>query len=56
MREKIITNFEYPPIPTRCFDWSATRDGYEPGDPIGVGATELQAIEDLIYTEEERKS
>ena len=52
---KIITNFEYPPIPLRCCDWSAVREGYEQGDPIGVGATELEAIQDLIYTEIERE-
>ena len=30
----------------RC-DWSAMFDGYEPGDPIGRGASELAAIADL---------
>lgn len=45
---KIITNFDYPPIPVRCCDWSAVTDNYEGGDPIGRGATEQEAIADLI--------
>lgn len=44
---KIITNFVYPPIPIRQFDWSAVDDNYEPGCPIGFGATEQEAIDDL---------
>jgi hypothetical protein len=27
---KIITSHDYPPIPTRDFDWSAFREDYEP--------------------------
>ena len=45
---KIITNFEYPPIPIRSFDWSAVTDNYEGGDYIGWGVTEQEAIADLI--------
>lgn len=45
------TNFVYPPIPIRCFDWSATSDDYGPGDPIGWGRTEQEAIEDLKQQE-----
>lgn len=44
---KIITHFEYPPIPVRHFDWSAVTDNYEGGAPIGWGATEQEAIADL---------
>lgn len=44
---KIITHFVYPPIPIRNYDWSATLDGYEGGDPIGYGKTEQEAIDDL---------
>lgn len=44
---KIITEFVYPPIPIRSFDWSAVTDNYEGGDPIGRGATEQEAIADL---------
>lgn len=44
---KIVTHFIYPPIGIRCFDWSAVTDDYEPGQPIGYGATEAEAIADL---------
>lgn len=45
---KINTHHEFPPIPIRQFDWCATFDGYEPGEPIGWGATEAEAIADLL--------
>jgi hypothetical protein len=51
MPDKIITDFVFPPIPYRGNDWSAKRDGYEPHDPIGRGATEAEAIADLIAQE-----
>lgn len=44
---KIVTEFICPPIPIRKFDWTATFDGYEPGEPIGRGETEAEAIHDL---------
>jgi hypothetical protein len=53
----IITAFEHPPIPIRCMDWSAVTDDYDcdcDGDgfysthPVGRGATEQEAITDLI--------
>jgi hypothetical protein len=47
---KIVTSHVYPPIPLRQFDWDAVYDGYEPGDPIGHGATEEEAIADLKNT------
>ena len=50
---KIITNYDYPPIPIREFDWSAVREGYEPGDLIGTGRTEQDAINDLERQERE---
>ena len=54
---KIQTNCVYPPIPIRCFDWSAidadTYDG-SPSDPIGYGTTEQEAIDDLLSQIEER--
>lgn len=43
----IVTTFDAKPIPIRLFDWSAIFEGYEPGDPIGYGMTEQQAINDL---------
>ena len=49
---KIVTNFDYPPISCRNFDWSAVTDNYDGADdstdPIGRGATEQDAIADLI--------
>lgn len=50
---KIITNFVFPPIPIRSFDWSAFREGYEPGNLIGWGKTEKEAIENLKEMEDE---
>jgi hypothetical protein len=49
---KIVTNFWMKPIPLRQFDWSAVDDDtYEGGEdsncPIGYGATEQEAIQDL---------
>lgn len=50
---KIVTEFVHPPIPIRQFDWSAidddTYDGAEDSHcPIGYGATEQAAIDDLL--------
>jgi hypothetical protein len=49
---KIITNFWMKPIPLRQFDWSAVTDNYDgaedSNDPIGYGATEQEAMQDLI--------
>lgn len=48
----IITSFDYPPIPNKRFDWSAIFDDYDgtddSGSPIGYGATEKEAVEDLL--------
>jgi hypothetical protein len=43
-------NFSYdcPPIADRRWDYSATVDGYEPGDPVGHGATKDEAKLDLL--------
>jgi hypothetical protein len=40
------TYYAPKPIPIRCFDWCAYDDAYEPGKPIGYGATENEAIWD----------
>ena len=47
---KIVTNFVYPPIPVRQFDWSAVDDETYDGEgcKIGYGATEQEAIDDLL--------
>lgn len=57
---KIRTNFDYPPIPVRDFDWSAidedTYDGAEDSgtrNQIGRGRTEAEAIADLMAILEE---
>lgn len=42
---KIHTSHVFPPIPSRQYDWCATFDGYEPGDSIGTGSTEQEAID-----------
>ncbi len=44
---KIITKCINPPIPLRKYDWEAYYDNYDEGDPIGYGATEQEAINDL---------
>jgi len=44
----IRTSPQYPPIPVRDFDWQAYVDGYEPGDALGHGATEEQAVAELL--------
>ena len=55
---KIRTSFNYPPIPVRSFDWSAVDDntydcdcdqeGFFSISPVGHGATEQDAIDDLL--------
>ena len=46
---KIRTSHIYPPIPVRHCDWQAVDDDtYEAGCPIGRGATEAEAIADLL--------
>jgi hypothetical protein len=60
---KIHTSFDYPPIPVRDMDWSAVddnydadcdSDGYFSSCPVGRGATEQEAIADLLEQIEER--
>lgn len=53
MKNKIITSHDHPPIPTGDYDWSAIREDYEPGDLIGTGRTEQEAINDLKRQENE---
>jgi hypothetical protein len=43
---KIVTSYEYPPIPVRHFDWCAHYD--DPEGPTGWGRTEQEAIGDLL--------
>lgn len=46
--KQIQTSPIFPPIPVRSFDWCACFDGYEPNEPLGHGATEQEAIKDLL--------
>jgi len=49
----IRTVHEYPPIPSRNYDWSAAREDYDEGDLIGHGRTEQAAIDDLRQQEKD---
>lgn len=51
MKPKIVTSHEYPPIPIREFDWCAHREGHEEDGNYGWGATEQEAISDLLKIE-----
>ena len=60
MATKIITNYDHPPIPVRSFDWSAVTDDYDGApdagwQPVGHGATEAEAIADLMEQPEDGK-
>lgn len=52
----IKTTYIYPPIPTRRFDWQAVRDGWDLGEPVGMGQTEADAVADLLEQEEEQSN
>ena len=54
MNDPIKVAYDPPPIPMRQFDWHAFRpNNYEPGQPIGYGATRYQAINDLLEQEQD---
>ena len=58
---KVATHFWMKPIPLRNFDWCAydddTYDGAEDSNcPIGYGATEQAAIDDLMEQNQTRDS
>lgn len=55
---QIVTTYDPKPIPGRAFDWSATttnfdaswegsETGYVANEPVGYGATEQAAVQDL---------
>jgi hypothetical protein len=48
LQGRIITRYEPKPIPISKFDWTAVLDDYDLGSPAGWGATEAEAINDLI--------
>ncbi len=45
---EIDTDYIHPPIPVRHFDWQAIEADYDLDRPIGTGATEQAAINDLL--------
>jgi hypothetical protein len=47
----IVTNNVCPPIPIRSVDWEAWYDNLDEGGPVGRGATEQEAIIDLLNQE-----
>lgn len=51
-KPEIVTNFVYPPIPCRDFDWQACRDGQEEDGRYGYGRTLAAAIIDLLDNED----
>lgn len=51
----ILLSFDYPPIPERHSDWSATRKGWEPGELVGRGRTPILALTDLLEQELEQE-
>mgnify|MGYP003422038161 CR=1 FL=1 len=51
--KRVLVCLELPPIQARQFDYVATFDGYEPGDPIGRGATAVDAVKDLKEQDDE---
>jgi hypothetical protein len=52
MSDPIITHYSWLPCQIREYSWSALRDNYEPGWPIGFGRTEQEATADLLAEEE----
>jgi hypothetical protein len=53
-KPKIVTVFEYPPIPQRIFDWRAYREGDEERTwRHGWGRTEEEALADLQRIDQE---
>lgn len=50
----IDARLEPLPIFTNAFDWCATFDDYEPGDPVGRGVTKADAVIDLLEQMEEK--
>lgn len=47
LKPLILVEEVKPPIPVAGHDYRANFEGYEPGDPMGWGATREEAIADL---------
>jgi len=54
-RVMVVTSHIKPPIPIKNHDWQAVLDNYEPGEPIGYGPTEADAVCDLYIQIAERE-
>jgi len=57
-RREFVVSFDYPPIPVRCFDWSAIDRNTYDGAPdsrqqVGRGPTAEAALRDLLDILEE---
>jgi hypothetical protein len=51
---KIETSYQHPPVSWRNFDWAAWWDDLGADDsPYGYGATEQDAIDDLLDREDD---
>jgi hypothetical protein len=50
---KIVTTQTLAPVPS--FDWMATRGDYDLDCLVGYGATEEEAIAELLEMEEDRR-
>lgn len=48
MTNNIKTEFVYPPIPIRSFDWVAYLEGTEESQEYGYGSTEKEAVGNLL--------
>lgn len=51
----IITSQTANPTPNRNWDWQATFEGYDEGEPIGYGATPEEAIKELLDNPQHNK-
>jgi hypothetical protein len=47
---EILVDLVAPPIPVRCWDWRAWRDGYEEGRQ-GWGKSSTEAVANLLEQE-----
>lgn len=52
----IVASFFCPPAPTRNHDWCAYRESKVESGQYGWGATEEDAVEDLLRSEREEYS
>jgi hypothetical protein len=49
----IKTSYDFPPVPSNLFDWSAYVDDWSEASPVGHGATEREAVQTLFQTLDE---